>query len=154
MRLQDGRKFLFTTDTSSSWFSSWWDALGALRRYGIMSPYRSSSAVKALLAKFARLYDPSFLSEKGVARSIETFAERVGLGRELTMRMGQDWALSNGMGQEWMGEIMEGSTRCNVSGYSGSRYQLTGIWSVCRGYEWYPCARCGSLDGGRRSESD
>ncbi len=79
-----------------------------------MSPYRSSAAIKVLLAKFANLYDPEWLAEKGVARSIEAFSERVGLGKEMTMKWGQEWALGQGLGEKWVGEVMEGSTRCNV----------------------------------------
>lgn len=63
-----------------------------------------------------KLYDPVWLSELVAARSIEDFAERVGLGREFTTRWGEEWALSVvGVGERWMGEIMEGSTRVNVS---------------------------------------
>lgn len=41
--------------------------------------------------------------------------ERVGLGAEMTMKKGEDWAMKDvGVGERWMGEIMEGSTRTNV----------------------------------------
>ena len=83
-----------------------------------MSPYRSSNAVKALLAKFAKIYDPKWLSTKRAARSIEEFAERAGLGRELTTRWGQEWAISLGIGEKWVGEIMEGGSRANVGGHT------------------------------------
>jgi prenylcysteine oxidase/farnesylcysteine lyase len=79
-----------------------------------MSPYRTSAAVKSLLLKFANLYNPTWLSEQGAARSIEEFAERMGLGEEFTTRWAQEWVSSIGIGEKWMGEIMEGSTRCNV----------------------------------------
>ncbi|KAK4685297.1 prenylcysteine oxidase / farnesylcysteine lyase, partial [Tremellales sp. Uapishka_1] len=112
----DGSKFLFTTSTSSGRLASWWDAFGAIRRYGPLSPYRSKQMVARLLAKFANLYDPLWLSEREAARSIEDFAERLGLGTELTMRAADEWAVNTvGVGDKWMGEIMEGSTRVNYA---------------------------------------
>jgi prenylcysteine oxidase/farnesylcysteine lyase len=112
---KDGAEFLYTTSVSKSIFSSWWDTLSAVWRYGPLSPYRTSSAVGALLRKFSNLYNPKWLIKQGAARSIEAFAERVELGRGLTTVKGQEWAMKTvGVGEKWMGEIMEGSTRCNV----------------------------------------
>jgi prenylcysteine oxidase / farnesylcysteine lyase len=112
----NGTCFLYTTSLSHSLFSGWWDAISAVFRYGPLSPYRTNSAVSGLLKKFALLYNPKFLSEAGAAGTVQEMVERVGLGREMTMRKGQEWALEEvGVGDRWMGEIMEGSTRTNVS---------------------------------------
>jgi prenylcysteine oxidase/farnesylcysteine lyase len=114
----NGTAFLYQTSTSSGYFSGWWDALSAVFRYGPLSPYRTNSAVAALLKKFALLYNPKFLSEAGAALGVSEMVERVGLGREMTGVRGDEWALKTvGVGERWMGEIMEGSTRTNVSGF-------------------------------------
>ena len=92
------------------------DTAAAIRRYGPLSPYRTKAAVKILLTKFSNLYNPTWLYSQGPAASIEDFAERVGLGREYTTRVGEEWAKTAvGVNQKWMGEIWEGSTRVNVS---------------------------------------
>ena len=46
--------------------------------------------------------------------SIEAFADSIGLGKDLTTRYGTDWAKGVGMGDRWIKEIMEASTRVNV----------------------------------------
>jgi prenylcysteine oxidase/farnesylcysteine lyase len=115
---QDGTSFLYQTSRSTSWFSDYLTALSALRRYGPTSPYRMKKAVSDLLSKFTRLYDPTWLAQRGVTESVEEFAERLELGNGLTTRFGDDWAKSLGMGDRWIGEIMEGSTRCNVGSYT------------------------------------
>lgn len=47
--------------------------------------------------------------------SIEQFAQSIGLGKDLTTRYGTDWAKGVGMKERWIKEIMEASTRVNVS---------------------------------------
>lgn len=107
---KDGRQFLFTS-SSSSWITS----ARALLRYGPLSPFRTRRAVSSLLKKFLRLYDPSWLHDRGVMYSVEDFAEVVGLGREYTTRSGESWAKEVvGAGERWIGEVWEGSTRVNV----------------------------------------
>lgn len=69
----------------------------------------------ALVKKFGKLYNPLFLAKRGVVNGIDQFAETIGLGKELTTRYGTDWAKSVGMGEKWITEIMESSTRVNVS---------------------------------------
>lgn len=114
--VQDGEEFLYITSLSKSLFSGWWDALSAAWRYGPLSPYRTSSAVGAMLRKFSNFYNPKWLIKHGAARSIEEFIDRVDLGRDLTTVKGDEWALKTvGVSEKWMGEIMEGSTRVNVS---------------------------------------
>lgn len=95
-------------------FSNYWDTLSAIRRYGPLSPLRTNRAVNALVAKFKNLYNPNFLSKRGIVDSIESFAESIGLGKDLTTRYGTDWAKGVGMGDKWIKEIMEASTRVNV----------------------------------------
>lgn len=114
--VQDGEEFLYITSLSKSLFSGWWDALSAAWRYGPLSPYRTSSAVGAMLKKFSNFYNPKWLIKHGAARSIEEFVDRVELGRDITNVKGEEWALKTvGVSEKWMGEIMEGSTRVNVS---------------------------------------
>lgn len=121
--IKDGRKFLFTS-SSSSWVTS----ARALLRYGPLSPFRTRRAVSSLLKKFLRLYDPLWLHDRGVVGSVEDFAEAVGLGREYTTRSGESWAREVvGAGERWVGEVWEGSTRVNVSLHEyGNR-----IFNIC-----------------------
>lgn len=108
---KDGQKFLFTS-SSSSWITS----ARALLRYGPLSPFRTRHAISSLLKKFMRLYDPSWLHDRGVTDSIEEFVEAVGLGREYTTRSGESWAREVvRAGERWVGEVWEGNTRTNVS---------------------------------------
>lgn len=108
---KDGQKFLFTS-SSSSWITS----ARALFRYGPFSPFRTRRAVSSLLKKFMRLYDPSWLHDRGVMDSVEEFVEAVGLGREYTTRNGDSWAREVvRAGERWIGEVWEGNTRANVS---------------------------------------
>ena len=87
-----------------------------------MSPYRTRKAVGELLNKFSNLYHPTWLNEMGPARSIHEYVERVGLGQEYTTRRGSEWAVSAlGLGQKWVDEVMEGSTRVNVSSPTARR---------------------------------
>ena len=52
----------------------------------------------------------------GAAGSVDEFVERVGLGKELTTRKGSEWATDVvRVGEKWMNEVMEASTRVNVS---------------------------------------
>ena len=117
--IYNGTHFLYTTSLTHSLFSGWYDTISAIFRYGPLSPYRTNNAVSALLTKFALLYNPKFLSEQGAAGTVEEMVERVGLGRDMTMKRADDWAeVEVGVGARWMGEIMEGSTRSNVSTHS------------------------------------
>ncbi|KAL7418891.1 hypothetical protein Q5752_006575 [Cryptotrichosporon argae] len=112
----DGQDFLYTTSASSSRLSQWYDRLSAIRRYGPLSPYRTQAAVGALLAKFAKLYNPAWLAARGVVGSVEDFAAHAGLGNELTTRWAQDWAREAvRVGERWIAEVMEGSTRVNYA---------------------------------------
>ena len=116
---QDGTQFLYTTSIDKSRLSNYWDTLSAIRRYGPLSPLRTNRAVSALVSKFKNLYNPTYLSKRGVVESIESFAESIGLGKDLTTRYGSDWAKGAGMKDKWIKEIMEASTRVNVS-HNGS----------------------------------
>ncbi|ORX34627.1 Prenylcysteine lyase-domain-containing protein [Kockovaella imperatae] len=112
----DGTQFLYTSSISKKWYSDVYDTVSALRRYGPLSPYRTRKAVGNLLSKFANLYHPTWLAQMGPARDVETFVERVGLGSEYTVRKGAEWATGVlGLGQKWVDEIMEGSTRVNYA---------------------------------------
>ena len=112
---QDGTQFLYTTSIDKSRLSNYWDTISAIRRYGPLSPLRTNRAVSALVSRFKNLYNPTFLSKRGVVGSIESFAESIGLGKDLTTRYGIDWAKGAGMKERWIKEIMEASTRVNVS---------------------------------------
>ncbi|WWC58035.1 uncharacterized protein I303_100570 [Kwoniella dejecticola CBS 10117] len=116
----DGSQFLFTTSSSS-----WIDSAKALWRYGPMSPYRTKSAVSSLVNKFLKLYDPAYLAQRGPVESVENFAESLGLGNEITTRTGEDWAKNVvKVGDKWLGEIWEGSTRVN---YASDMNQIHGL---------------------------
>ena len=112
---QNGQEFLFTTTTTKSYFSNFWDTIAAARRYGPLSPIRTNQAVKALVKKFGFLYNPLFLAKRGTVASIDAFGEIVGLGKDLTTRYGLDWAKMVGLGDEWTDEIIGSSTKVNVS---------------------------------------
>ena len=111
---------MFTTSTSKSYFSNFWDTISAARRYGPFSPIRTNRAVKALLNKFAYLYNPLFLAKRGTVDSIDAFGETVGLGKDLTTRYGLDWAKMVGLSDKWTDEIIGSSTRVNVSNWTSS----------------------------------
>lgn len=75
---------------------------------------------------FRRLYDSAWLNERGTVASIEDFAKTVELGEEFTTRTGIDWARNEvGVGERWADEIIEGSTRVNVSQTEGLGVVLT-----------------------------
>lgn len=112
---QNGKEFLFTTTTTKSYFSNFWDTLVAARRYGPLSPIRTNRAVKALVKKFGYLYNPLFLAKRGAVDSIDAFGQTVGLGKDLTTRYGLDWAKMLGLSDKWADEIIGSSTRVNVS---------------------------------------
>ncbi|TXT11838.1 uncharacterized protein COLE_02248 [Cutaneotrichosporon oleaginosum] len=137
----DGTQFLFTTSTEKGRWSGWWDTLAALRRYGALSPMRQRAAVGALLKKFARLYDPAWLANRGSVDSVDEFAASADLGQALTTRTGEDWAHNVVKARaRWVDEIMEASTRVNycadlneihalgaaVSLAAGSAYAIAG----------------------------
>jgi prenylcysteine oxidase/farnesylcysteine lyase len=115
LKEQDGTQFLYSTTVDKTRFSNYWDTLSAIRRYGPLSPLRTNRAVNALVKKFGNLYNPIFLAKRGVVDGIDSFAETIGLGNDLTTRFGSDWAKSMGMKDRWIKEIMESSTRVNVS---------------------------------------
>ncbi|WVQ76257.1 hypothetical protein IAR50_005922 [Cryptococcus sp. DSM 104548] len=107
----DGQQFLFQS-SSSDWLTS----ARAIWRYGPLAPLRTRRAVDKLLLKFKQLYNPKWLRERGPVGSIDEFAERVGLGTELTSRSGESWAKEVlGVGEKWIGEVWEGSTRVNYA---------------------------------------
>lgn len=113
---QNGTAFLYQTSVSHSIFSGWWDTLSAAYRYGPLSPIRTNSAVNAMVKKFALLYNPKVMSERGAVRSTEAMADHIGLGSEMSKKKGDDWALKTvGVGEKWMQEVMEGTTRNVVS---------------------------------------
>lgn len=67
--------------------------------------------------------------------SIESFAETIGLGKDLTTQYGTDWAKRAGMKEKWIKEIMEASTRVNVSSSLVSdEYQERGLMLVREKY--------------------
>jgi prenylcysteine oxidase/farnesylcysteine lyase len=113
---QNGTAFLYQTSLSHSIFSGWWDTLSAAYRYGPLSPIRTNSAVNALVKRFSMLYNFKIMSERGAVRSVRAMADHLGLGAEMTKRKADDWALKGvGVGEKWMGEVMEGTTRNVVS---------------------------------------
>ncbi|OCF36073.1 prenylcysteine oxidase/farnesylcysteine lyase [Kwoniella heveanensis CBS 569] len=112
----DGTQFLFTTSGSDSTTSNWLDSAKALWRYGPLSPMRTKSAVKSLVDRFLRLYDPVYMRQRGAVSSVEDFAENLELGNEYTTRTGEDWAHTVvKVGDKWLREIMGGSTRVNYA---------------------------------------
>lgn len=111
----DGREFLFTTDGTKGWWGKIWTGVAAFRRYGALSPFRQGRATTALLRKFKRLYDPAWLADRGALPSIEEFARTVELGVELTSEKGVDWARGEKLSDRWISEMIEPSTRVNVS---------------------------------------
>lgn len=114
--MQNGTTFLYQTSTSHSIFSGMWDTLSAAYRYGPLSPYRTNSAVNALLKRFVLLYNPKIMSDRGAVRSVEAMADHLGLGAEMTRRKADQWALKTvGVSDKWVGEVMEGTTRNVVS---------------------------------------
>lgn len=69
-----------------------------------------------LLKRFANLYSAAWLSQRGPISSIEDFAKAVDLGNDMTTVTGAEWAANVvKVGARWATEIMEGSTRVNVS---------------------------------------
>lgn len=125
----DGQKFLFTS-SSSSWITS----ARALLRYGPLSPFRTRHAISSLLKKFMRLYDPSWLHDRGVTDSIEEFVEAVGLGREYTTRSGESWAREVvRAGERWVGEVWEGNTRTNYAMNIDKIHALAAGFSMATG---------------------
>lgn len=85
-----------------------------------------------MLKLFAQLYSPKWLLKRGPVRSVEEFAESVGLGAAVTGITGEEWALKIvGVGEKWLGEVMEGSTRVNVGLASFLCYGLCD-----RGADW------------------
>ncbi|WVQ94044.1 hypothetical protein IAU59_001122 [Kwoniella sp. CBS 9459] len=112
----DGTQFLFTTSDSDTTTSNWLDSAKALWRYGPLSPMRTKSAVKSLVDRFLKLYDPVHMRQRGAVDSVEDFAEDLGLGNEYTTRTGDDWARAVlKVGDKWLYEIMGGSTRVNYA---------------------------------------
>lgn len=112
----DGMQFLFSTTVAKSRWSGWWDTVAVFRRYGYLSPFRQRTAVAALLKKFARLYDPGWLANRGSVANVDEFASSADLGADLTSRTGEDWATNVVKAKSrWVSEIMEASTRVNVS---------------------------------------
>lgn len=110
--MQNGTAFLYQTSTSKSIFSGWWDTLAAAYHYGPLSPIRTNSAVSALVKKFLQLYNPKYLSLRGAVRSVEEMVSKAGLGEDMTNRRADEWAIKGvGVGEKWMEEIMEGTTR-------------------------------------------
>jgi len=117
----DGESFLFQTTTIKSRWSGWWDTVAALKRYGAVSPYRQRTAVRDLLKRFANLYNADWLAKRGAVGSIEEFAQTADLGNDLTTTNGEKWATETvGVNERWWSEIMEASTRVNVSSTSGA----------------------------------
>jgi prenylcysteine oxidase/farnesylcysteine lyase len=167
----DGAAFLFRTSTSRSRAAGWWDALAALRRYGPLAPYRTRGAVRALLLKFADLYDGAWLARRGATRSVAEFAGAAGLGAGLVDRRADAWALDDVRADaRWVAEIMEGSTRVNyaadMSGIhalgaavsmaaSGARAVQGGNWRIFAGMlgEAGAVLRLGTQVGGRPRQS-
>ncbi|WVF66429.1 hypothetical protein IAT40_001169 [Kwoniella sp. CBS 6097] len=112
----DGTQFLLTTSGSDSTISNWLDSAKALWRYGPLSPMRTKSAVKSLVDRFLRLYDPVWMRQRGAVDSVHDFAENLELGNEYTTRTGQDWAHAVvKVGDKWLYEIMGASTRVNYA---------------------------------------
>ncbi|KAL1412043.1 hypothetical protein Q8F55_003040 [Vanrija albida] len=111
----DGREFLFKTDGTKGWWGKVWTGVAALRRYGALSPFRQGRATTALLRKFKRLYEPSWLGARGALGSIEEFARTVELGTELTSEKGVDWARGIKLTDRWIAEMIEPSTRVNYA---------------------------------------
>lgn len=61
-------------DGKTRW-QGWWDQLAAIRRHSALSPYRTDATIKALLTKFAQLYNPLWLAERGAVADVEVFAK-------------------------------------------------------------------------------
>ncbi|WWC85730.1 uncharacterized protein L201_000596 [Kwoniella dendrophila CBS 6074] len=118
----DGTRFLSTT-SSSTWFTS----VKALWRYGY-SPMKTKSVVTKMVNKMLKLYDSTYLSERGPVESVEDLVENIGLGHEYTSRTGQDLAKNViGVNKNWLGEIWEGATRTN---YASDMEHIHGLGAV------------------------
>lgn len=56
------------------------------------------------------------MSERGAVRSVEALADKAGLGEEVSGKKADEWAVKTvGVGERWMEEVMEGTTRNVVS---------------------------------------
>ncbi|KAF2743703.1 Prenylcysteine oxidase [Sporormia fimetaria CBS 119925] len=105
----DGKAFVLLMKTENSW----WDYAKLFWKYG-WAPLKANRLMKETVAKFLRLYDEPVFPWK----SLNDAAEGVGL-LEVTGVTGQQFLMTNKVGDKFAKEVVQASTRVNYASNLG-----------------------------------
>ncbi|KAJ7101021.1 Prenylcysteine lyase-domain-containing protein [Mycena crocata] len=118
----DGEKLLFTA--SGGWWK-WWDTAKALLRYGFQSPRRTQAFVDSMINKFLTLYSP----ETPRWDNITHLATALGW-TDLVNQSTSEYLKAEGVSNQFISELVEGSTRVNYGQNADEIHALEGACSL------------------------
>ncbi|KAF7320038.1 Prenylcysteine lyase [Mycena kentingensis (nom. inval.)] len=133
MGIWDGNEMLFTAN--GGWWSIW-DNIKALWRYGFYSPRRAQAVVQEMVAKFLTLYGsetPKWTNITELSAALEW--------EELVASTTADFFKAQGVSEQFIGELVEASTRVNYGQNVDQIHALEGTVSLAP-------AGASAVDGG------
>lgn len=89
---------------------SWWDLAKLAWRYGFLSPYRMLTAVKEMIRKFVKIYDPPFFPWG----SLTQVMYELGLS-DMASMTGEAFVKEKGISEKFAREIVQALTRVNYA---------------------------------------
>jgi prenylcysteine oxidase/farnesylcysteine lyase len=111
MGIWDGSAFLFITRGGVGW----WDRAKILWRYGFFGPKRTLEAVAELTKTIGNVYNSTWMRQRGPWDRVEELNERLGFD-VMTGKTAREYLVDDlQTGAKWADEMVEGSTRVNVS---------------------------------------
>jgi hypothetical protein len=111
MGIWDGSAFLFITRGGVGW----WDQAKILWRYGFFGPKRTLEAVAELTKTIGNVYNSTWMRQRGPWDRVEELNERLGFD-VMTGKTAREYLVDDlKTGVKWADEMVEGSTRVNVS---------------------------------------
>ncbi|TFK57561.1 FAD/NAD(P)-binding domain-containing protein [Heliocybe sulcata] len=119
----DGEKFVLTLGGGKSFWSSWWDNLKVLWRYGYSSPTNSQKLVQSMLDRFVTLYHPDSPRFENVSELTAAFQ-----WQEMLIRTGAEYFDVHGVSRRFSREIIEAATRVN---YGQNLDRIHALESAC-----------------------
>ncbi|KZT23798.1 FAD/NAD(P)-binding domain-containing protein [Neolentinus lepideus HHB14362 ss-1] len=119
----DGEKFVLTLGGGKTFWSSWWDNLKLLWRYGYSSPTNTQKLVLSMLTRFVTLYTPESPRFENVSSLTTDFQ-----WQELLIRTGAEYFDVHGISRKFSREIIEAATRVN---YGQNLDRIHALESAC-----------------------
>ncbi|KZT67749.1 FAD/NAD(P)-binding domain-containing protein [Daedalea quercina L-15889] len=128
MGVWDGSQFVLTVrirSTGGSFYSSWWDKVKIMWRYGYKAPLRTQAIVKSMTDTIESLYGPYALRFENLTSLVEALNWTSVVGRTTAELLDAE-----DINPQWTRELVEAATRVNYAQNVDTMHALEGLCSL------------------------